>query len=160
MSWTADEIDTALAGPVAPVLFDHEGTADIAALLESVPGTDFTGDEIARILDNDTPPKDWEVGEGEAIAEAYLTHHRDSFFPWPDGRDIRKPKSSLPGADLVGFHKNNEKTRFAFGEVKTSKENKTPPTNCTIWRSLPEQAVDRSSGQQTSAGQSCCLSGT
>ena len=67
------------------------------------------------------------VKKGEAIAEAYLTHHRDSFFPWPDGRDIRKPKSSLPGADLIGFHKNNEETRFAFGEVKTSKENKSPP---------------------------------
>ena len=125
MSWTAEEMDTALAGPVASVLFDHEGTADIAALLESVSGTDFAGVEIARIFDNDTPPKDWEVGE--AIAEAYLTHHRDSFFPWSDGRDIRKPKSSLPGADLIGFHKNDEKTRFAFGEVKTSKENKTPP---------------------------------
>jgi len=125
VSWTAEEMDTALAGPVASVLFDHEGTADIAALLESVPGTDFAHVEIAKILDNDTPPKDWEVGE--AIAEAYLTHHRDSFFPWPDGRDIRKPKSSLPGADLIGFHKNNKKTRFAFGEVKTSKENKSPP---------------------------------
>ena len=125
VSWTAEELDAALVGPVASVLFDHEGTADIAALLESVPGTDFAGDEIARILDNETLPKDWEVGE--AIAEAYLSHHRDSFFPWPDGRDIRKPKSSLPGADLIGFHENNEKTRFAFGEVKTSKENKTPP---------------------------------
>ena len=125
VSWTAEELDTALAGPVASLVFDSEGTADIAALLESVSGTDFAGDEIARILNNDTLPKDWEVGE--AIAEAYLTHHRDSFFPWPDGRDIRKPKSSLPGADLIGFHKNNEETRFAFGEVKTSKENKSPP---------------------------------
>ena len=103
VSLTAEEMDTALAGPVASVLFDHEGMADIAALLESVLGTDFAGDEIAGILDNDTHPKDWEVGE--AIAEAYPTHHRDSFFPWPDGRDIRKPKSSLPGVDLIGFHK-------------------------------------------------------
>mgnify|MGYP001125809620 CR=1 FL=1 len=125
VSWTAEELDTALAGPVASLVFDSEGTADIAALLESVPGTDFAGDEIARILNNDMLPKDWEVGE--AIAEAYLTHHRNSYFPWPDGRDIRKPKSSLPGADLIGFHKNNEETRFAFGEVKTSKENKSPP---------------------------------
>lgn len=125
VSWTAEELDVALAGPVASLVFDNDGTADIAVLLESLPGTDFASDEITKILNNDTPPKDWEVGE--AIAEAYLTHHRDSFFPWPDGRDIRKPKSSLPGADLVGFHKNNEETRFAFGEVKTSKEKKTPP---------------------------------
>lgn len=125
VSWTAEERDAVLAEPVASVVFDNEGTANIAALLEGVPGTDFAGDEIARILDNDTPPTDWEVGE--AIAEAYLTHHRNSYFPWSDGRDIRKPKSSLPGADLIGFHKNNEETRFAFGEVKTSKENKSPP---------------------------------
>ena len=125
VSWTAEEMDIALAGSVASLVFDNEGTADIAALLESIPGTDFAGDEIARILNNDTPPKDWEVGE--AIAEAYLALHRESYFPWPDGRDIRKPKSSLPGADLIGFHKNNEEARFAFGEVKTSKENKSPP---------------------------------
>ena len=125
VSWTAEELDAALAGPIASLVFDNEGTADIAALLESVPGTDFASDEITRILNNDTPPKEWEIGE--AIAEAYLTHHRDSYFPWPDGRDIRKPKSSLPGADLIGFHENNEETRFAFGEVKTSKENKSPP---------------------------------
>jgi hypothetical protein len=40
LSWTAEEMDTALAGPVAYVLFDHEGTADIATLLESVSSTD------------------------------------------------------------------------------------------------------------------------
>ena len=79
MSWTAEEMDTALAGPVASVLFDHEGTTDIAALLESVPGTDFTGDEIAKILDNEMPPKDWEVGE--AIAEAYLDPSQGFILP-------------------------------------------------------------------------------
>jgi hypothetical protein len=125
VSWTAEELDTALAGPVAPVVFDHEGTADIAALLESLPDTDFESDELAKILNYDTPPKNWEVGE--ALAEVYLTQHRNSYFPWPDGRDIRKPKSSLPGADMSGFYGNDEKTRFAFGEVKTSKENKYPP---------------------------------
>jgi hypothetical protein len=125
VSWTAEELDSTLAGPVAPVLFDHGGTANIAALLESLPDTDFEIKELAKILNDDTPPKNWEVGE--ALAEVYLTQHRDSYFPWPDGRDIRKPKSSLPGADMIGFHGNNKETRFAFAEVKTSAENKYPP---------------------------------
>lgn len=125
VSWTAEELDSALAGPVAPVLFDHGGTADIAALLESLLDTDFESDGLAKILNDDTPPKNWEVGE--VLAEVYLTHHHDSEFPWPDGRDIRKPKSSLPGADMIGFHGKNVETRFAFAEVKTSAENKYPP---------------------------------
>ena len=125
VSWAAEELDTALAGPVASVVFDHEGTADIAALLESLPATDFEIDELSRILNDNAPPKNWEVGE--ALAEVYLTHHCDSFFPWPDGRDIRKPKSSLPGADMIGFHGTNAETKFAFGEVKTSKQDKYPP---------------------------------
>jgi len=125
VSWTTEELDTALAGHVAHVVFDQEGTADITALLESLPDTDFESDELAKIFIDDTPPKDWEVGE--VLAEVYLTQYRDSYFPWPDGRDIRKPKSSLPGADMIGFYGNEEETRFAFGEVKTSKENKYPP---------------------------------
>lgn len=62
VSWTAEERDAVLAGPVASLVFDNKGTADIAALLESVPSTDFASDEIAGILNDDTPPKDWEVG--------------------------------------------------------------------------------------------------
>lgn len=125
VSWSDEELDAALTGPVAAVVFDHGGTADIAALLESLPATDFESNELVKILGADEPPKDWEVGE--ALAESYLTQHRDTFFPWPDGRDIRKPNSSLPGADMVGFQGKNDKTRFAFGEVKTSKGKKYPP---------------------------------
>ena len=125
VSWTDKELATALAGPVAALVFDREGTADIAALLEGVPSTDFESEELSRTLHAQEAPKAWEVGE--AIAECYLTHHREAFFPWPDGRDIRKPKSSLPGADLIGFHGKEDETRFAFGEVKTSKEDRYPP---------------------------------
>lgn len=125
VSWSGEELDAALAGPVAAIVFDHEGTANIVALLESVPSTDFESNELSKILDVNEPPKNWEVGE--AIAESYLVQHRDTFFPWPDGRDIRKPKSSLPGADMIGFHEKDDNTRFAFGEAKTSKEQNYPP---------------------------------
>ena len=125
VSWSGEELDWALTGPVAAIVFDHEGTADIAALLESLPSTNFESIELSKILDVNEPPKNWEVGE--ALAESYLVQHRDTFFPWPDGRDIRKPKSSLPGADMIGFQGKDDNIRFAFGEVKTSKEQMYPP---------------------------------
>ena len=80
---------------------------------------------MERILSKTKPPEDWRVGE--ALAESYLVHQKNCFFPWPDGRDERKTGSSLPGADLVGFQSNGTNDFFAFGEVKTSTENKYPP---------------------------------
>ena len=40
---------------------------------------------------------------------------------------MRNPNASPAGADLVGFHKQGATRRFAFGEVKTSEEEKWPP---------------------------------
>lgn len=125
VSWSQEELDAALAGPVLSLVFDRGGTADIEALLEGLPSTDFERDELAKTLEGDERPENWEVGE--SIAEAYLTHQRDSFFPWPHGRDIRKPRSSLPGADIIGFHGRDEEARFALSEVKTSAEERYPP---------------------------------
>lgn len=124
-SYSADELDTALAGPVTDILYDNTGKADIKALLIGVAETDFERDAIGRILSNTKPPEDWRVGE--ALAECYLVDQRNCFFPWPDSRDERKSGSSLPGADLVGFQSDNNDDIFAFGEVKTSTENKYPP---------------------------------
>jgi len=125
ISWTADELDAALAGPVAEVVFDDAGKADISALLEGLSETEFDQSAVQRVLHDSQAPEDWRVGE--AIAESYLNHHRACHFPWPDGRDERKSGSSLPGADLVGFQREGETDRFAFGEVKTSGENEYPP---------------------------------
>jgi hypothetical protein len=124
-SWATDELDTALAGSVSEVVFDDSGKTDISALLSGVAETDFEKSQVERILTNTTTPEDWRVGE--ALAESYLVHQRDCFFPWPDGRDERKTGSSLPGADLVGFRKEGGADFFAFGEVKTSAERSYPP---------------------------------
>ncbi len=123
--WSVEELDTALAGSVKEVLFDASGKADIAALLAGVTETDFERDELEQILADPKPPEDWRVGE--ALAECYLVQHKHCFFPWPDGRDERKTGSSLPGADLVGLRNENGEDYFAFGEVKTSTEDKYPP---------------------------------
>lgn len=125
LSLTSDELNAAVAGPVAEIVFDDSGKADVTTLLESVPDTEFDQSEIKRILNHQQKPEDWRVGE--ALAESYLIHHRACNFPWPDGRDERKLGSSLPGADLVGFQRHSESERFAFGEVKTSGEEKYPP---------------------------------
>ncbi|MFH1009112.1 MAG: hypothetical protein V1800_16685 [Candidatus Latescibacterota bacterium] len=124
-SYSASELDTALSGSVAEVVFDDSGKADIEALLAGLAETDFEKGEVERILSDTKPPEDWRVGE--ALAESYLVHQKNCFFPWPDGRDERKSGSSLPGADLVGFQSYGTDDFFAFGEVKTSTENKYPP---------------------------------
>jgi len=124
-SLATDELDAALAGAVSEVVFDDSGKADISALLSGVAETDFEKSQVEQILTNTKAPEDWRVGE--ALAESYLVHQRDCFFPWPDGRDERKRGSSLPGADLVGFQKEGGEHFFAFGEVKTSAERSYPP---------------------------------
>ncbi len=124
-SYSATELDTALSGSVAGVVFDDSGKADIEALLSGLAETDFEKGEVERILLDIKPQEDWRVGE--ALAESYLVHQKNCFFPWSDGRDERKSGSSLPGADLVGFQSNGTDDFFAFGEVKTSTENKYPP---------------------------------
>ncbi len=123
--WTQAELDNAIAGPVAALVFDDAGAANLAALLGSVADTEFAQDELTRVLQPSADIENWRVGE--AIAESYLLDHRGCSFPWPDGRDERKSGSSLPGADLVGFHKQGGGDRFTFGEVKTSGEATYPP---------------------------------
>jgi hypothetical protein len=61
-SWTAEELETALAGAVAKVVFDDAGTADLASFLESVPDTEFDASEVRRILEDHKAPEDWRVG--------------------------------------------------------------------------------------------------
>jgi hypothetical protein len=72
----------------------------------------------------------------------YLVNNKKCVFPWPDGRDERKSGSSLPGADLVGFHNDGTNDRFAFGEVKTSSANEYPPGTMHGRTGLKQQMED------------------
>ena len=138
--WGDEELDAALSGPVATVLFDDEGKANIESILTDLVETDFEQDSLKRILSDPDAIEDWRVGE--AIAETYLQDHRDCCFPWPDGRDERKSGSSLPGADLVGFGKDEEGDCLAFGEVKTSSEAGYPPSAMYGRTGLKKQLED------------------
>jgi hypothetical protein len=126
ISVSQDDLNTSLAGPIVEIVFDEEETTRLNSLIDGIPGTNFNPINIKRILTCHKIPEEWRVGE--AIGEAYLVHHYFCYFPWPDGRDERKSGSSLPGADLVGFHQHGTTHRFVFGEVKTSSEGRYPPS--------------------------------
>ena len=127
-------------GPVAAVLFDDEGKANIEAILVNLADTEFAQEGLRQVLADTEDIEDWRVGE--AIAETYLTHHRSCYFPWPDGRDERKKGSSLPGADLVGFGIDGDGHCLAFGEVKTSSESRYPPSSMYGRTGLKQQLED------------------
>ena len=127
-SYTAKEVNDALKGPVAKIIRDDAGYEDVKELLSGLAETGFQNKSVNRILSHQSVPEDWRVGE--AMAECHLRDNRACTFPWPSGRDQRNPESSPAGADLVGFQTTGGKIkahRFAFGEVKTSNEEKWPP---------------------------------
>ena len=140
LRWSGDELDAALDGPVAAVLFDHEGQADIEEILRGVVETAFEQDGLRGALSDPGRIEDWRVGE--AIAETWLTDHRSCYFPWPVGRDERKRGSSLPGADLVGLHADAHGDCLAFGEVKTSSDPRHPPRSMYGPKGLERQLED------------------
>lgn len=93
-----------------------------ALLQEYLVGLEATGFDVTILkgqIIHPPPPQDWEIGE--AFAEVFLEDHHEAFFPWPRSFDKRTPMASLPGPDLVGFHR-KEQARFLFGEVKSSSQ--------------------------------------
>lgn len=152
--WSTAELDGMLAGPVAALLRDDAGSMLVGEALSPLSESGFSTARIEGALALEPQPigrrirvgsdsadsavarrigrvaghgslTNWRVGE--AIGEAYLTHRRGCFFPWPMSRDVRRPGSSLPGADLVGLVREADGERFAFGEVKTSAQDRYPP---------------------------------
>ena len=122
--WSELELSEAINDRVAAVLFDDEGRHDVEELLSGIIETEFEEKSLRRILDNPRRIEKWRIGE--AIAETWLTAHRNCFFPWSNSRDERKRNSSLPGADLVGLHSDDRGECLALGEVKTSSQESYP----------------------------------
>ncbi len=124
------ELSKALDGPVSAIIRDDVGIDGVEDFLVGAPETEFRSDAVREALvTGDRTPEGWRVGE--ALAQAYLTVHRDCTFPWPVSRDEKALNSSMPGADLVGFRDTGEEhhpTRFAFGQVKTSSDEDRPPS--------------------------------
>ena len=138
--WSSEDLDAAINEPVAAVLFDDAGKASIEEIMNGVIETEFERDGLQRVLAAPSSIEDWRVGE--AIAETWLTDHRNCHFPWPDGRDERKRGSSLPGADLVGLHTDDQGDCLVFGEVKTSSDTAHPPGTMHGRTGLKQQLED------------------
>ena len=86
----------------------------------------FSLKNIEDLLAFDKPSDDWRIGE--VFSQIYLQNHCGYLFPWASGMDVRTPKASLPGSDLIGFKIDKTKSFFAFGDVKTSSEQIAPPS--------------------------------
>lgn len=132
LSYQDEQVSEILAGSVKHILQDTAGNNELQELLGSVVSTEFEQEGLRQVLTDETVPNNWRVGE--AIAEAFVADKGNCVFPWPTGRDLKNPNASPAGCDLTGFQPVNDADlpyRFAFGEVKTSEENKTPPSVMT-----------------------------
>jgi len=135
------ELAAAIEENVYDVLLDSEGTADIMKIIEITSDTGFSKKEIfAELAKPEEEFEGWRIGE--ALSESYLSEHKGGCFPWPNGRDIKKPRSSLPGADLIGFHISGESCCFLFGETKTSQDSNYPPSLMYGDRGFKQQLED------------------
>ncbi|CAM6403049.1 MULTISPECIES: hypothetical protein [Enterobacteriaceae] len=132
LSYDDGQMREILAGPVKAILQDTAGNDELLELLGSVVSTEFEQEGLRELLTDKTIPNNWRVGE--AIAEAFVTDKGSCVFPWPTGRDLKNPNASPAGCDLTGFQPVNDVDlpyRFAFGEVKTSEHNQSPPSVMT-----------------------------
>ncbi|EJB9924544.1 hypothetical protein MXI84_001841 [Escherichia coli] len=132
LSYDDEQVSEILAGPVKDILQDTAGSDELQELLGSVVSTEFEQDGLRELLADDTVPNNWRVGE--AIAEAFVADKGSCVFPWPTGRDLKNPNASPAGCDLTGFQPVDDEElpyRFAFGEVKTSEHNQSPPSVMT-----------------------------
>jgi hypothetical protein len=140
ISYSDQELDDALSVEVREIVYDVSGRELLAEIIESIEGTGFSDSELKAFLNPEALPEDWRVGEG--LAQAYLVAHRGCSFPWPASRDLRNPVSSPAGTDLVGFAEHKSDYFFAFGEVKTSTEQKWPPSLIYGRHGLKQQLED------------------
>ncbi len=134
------ELDNALKTHLPPLLEDHAGSESLGKLMGGLSNTSFADARLREILKVPPTQDGWRYGE--ALAESFLSDHRDCEFPWPSGRDLKNPSASPAGADLVGFVPSGNSHRFAFGEVKTSQQAASPPSVMTGRHGLSKQIED------------------
>ena len=106
---------------------DDEAEDQFAAELRGMAMTGMATEFVESLLRAVPEEKSWAIGE--AFAECVLADDetREICWPWNLVRDRRTPRASLPGADLVGFCKEDDAVLLLFGEVKTSSDANTPP---------------------------------
>lgn len=137
ISHSTQEMEDALKNEVYDKLFDVREHLEI---VQSLSDTGFDEAVIMERLFPSEDKEDWEIGE--AYAQVYAETNLNSNIPWGISRDIKKPKSSLPGADIVGIYKQTDDMFFLFGEIKTSSHNEYPPSVMYGKHGLKKQLED------------------
>lgn len=141
VSFTSDQLEIILSGPVKDILLDATGKQELEELLAGLATTDFMNEELQRVLEEEHVFEDWLVGE--AIAEAFTIDIAQCCYPWPTSRDLKNPNASPAGCDLTGFKLIDQQADqpycFSFGEVKTSYDRNAPPS---VMTSLGQQLFD------------------
>jgi len=107
-------------------LVDYPGTRELVESFDDIVETDFDRDVLKKILRLAFEKFEmWKIGE--AFCEFFLEKEFKVRFWYNHLRDLKNPKASPTGPDLVGFIDINEDTIFVFGEVKTSEDERSPP---------------------------------
>jgi len=101
--------------------------SSFASDLRGLASTGMATEFVERLLNAVPEPKDWEIGEAFAECALGSDSDREVHWPWNTVRDRRTPRASLPGADLVGFLREDDTALLLFGEVKTSSDRRAPP---------------------------------
>ena len=116
-----------LAGPVNDRVSDREMTEPWEEEIRGLASTDTDPNFLEDFFEATPETRDWELGE--ALAETVLDEDEDRevVWPWNDARDRKTPKASLPGADLVGFARDDDGYVLLLGEVKSSRDSSSPP---------------------------------
>lgn len=104
-----------------------DGGSDFESELRALATTGMATTFVEKLLRAAPEPKGWELGE--ALAECALSTDsgRQIYWPWNTVADRRTPRASLPGSDLVGFYREDDRVLLLFGEVKTSSHSSSPP---------------------------------
>lgn len=127
LSFKDDKFKEYLVQRVKDRYFDVDGTHEISEY--AIESTGFDDEKIIesikKTLESQIPIENWRIGE--VVAELILEENFNVSFYYDSTRDARNMKASLPGADLVGFTEIDGDTVFAFGEVKTSYQERFPP---------------------------------
>jgi hypothetical protein len=116
-----------LAGEVSARVFDKEITTSFSEDIEALKLEGFDTSALQACIDEPYP--DATIGDiGEGIADLFLMEHIGAELPTNRRRDLRTPKGSLPGADVVGYLPvPPDDVHFLFGEIKASGQATYPP---------------------------------
>ncbi|MCB5230524.1 MAG: hypothetical protein LHW55_02745, partial [Candidatus Cloacimonetes bacterium] len=148
VSFPDAEFEEYLRGPVKNKLNDQETNKDLLDILDVIKSdTGFKSDillaDIQSLVGSRASFRTWEIGE--AFAEEVLSNEFQCRFYWNARRDSRNPNENRAGADLVGFIESQNEVYFLFGEVKTSSEDRKPPT---VMKSMESQLKQLAESQK------------